>query len=183
MTAEMPRRKSLAMEISIVRKQTPNAGKREENPWQLPNRHSPRCEIFIDRDRSAPAPSDCRRVRSSLARWWAWAMATPSPSLGQAIASEGSGCTASTRAGIMPSVSSRSKENLSALCFGKSVRVASRVTDTGRYGRTVGRVFVGEVNVNLEQVRAGMAWRFTRYDRAAEFTAERRPRASTRFVG
>ena len=50
------------------------------------------------------------------------------------------------------------KEELSALsCFGKAVQV--EVEDKDRYGRTVGRVFVGTVAVNVEMVRRGFAWR------------------------
>ena len=49
----------------------------------------------------------------------------------------------------------RAKQELSGLVFGKAVRV--EVVDKDRYGRTVGRVFVGDVDVNLEMVRRGFA--------------------------
>lgn len=55
----------------------------------------------------------------------------------------------------------RSKQELSALAFNKEARV--RVQDTDRYGRTVGRVFVGSVDVSAEMVRRGAAWVFRRY--------------------
>ncbi|HIG79989.1 MAG TPA: hypothetical protein EYQ47_08460 [Cycloclasticus sp.] len=32
-----------------------------------------------------------------------------------------------------------------------------------RYGRTVGRLFVGSLNINKQMVRAGHAWAYKRY--------------------
>lgn len=55
----------------------------------------------------------------------------------------------------------RAKQALSDMAFGKTARV--EVKDTDRYGRTVGRVFVGDVDVNLELVKRGMAWHYVRY--------------------
>src|SRR5215213_1236133 len=46
------------------------------------------------------------------------------------------------------SYGSRARQVLSDLAFGKSVRVV--VQDTDRYGRTVGRVYAGPVDVNAE---------------------------------
>ena len=43
--------------------------------------------------------------------------------------------------------------------------------DRDRYGRVVGRVTIGGKLVNAEQVRAGLAWRYTTYDRRNEFGA------------
>lgn len=57
----------------------------------------------------------------------------------------------------------RSKQSLSNMVFGKTVRVEQR--DVDRYGRVVGRVFVGTTDVNAEQVREGMAWVYRRYAR------------------
>ena len=57
----------------------------------------------------------------------------------------------------------RSKENLSRLVFGKQVSVDATKTD--RYGRAVGTVIVGDVDANLEQVRAGFAWHYKKYER------------------
>ena len=37
------------------------------------------------------------------------------------------------------------------------------VGDRDRYGRTVGRVFVGSVDVSAEMVRRGGAWIYTHY--------------------
>jgi endonuclease YncB( thermonuclease family) len=55
----------------------------------------------------------------------------------------------------------RSKEHLAALCFGKSAVVHPKTRD--RYGRTVARVACEGVDASTEQVRAGMAWAFTKY--------------------
>jgi endonuclease YncB( thermonuclease family) len=57
----------------------------------------------------------------------------------------------------------RSKENLSQLVFGKNVTVETGKID--RYGRTVGKVLIGGVDANLEQVRAGFAWHYKKYER------------------
>jgi endonuclease YncB( thermonuclease family) len=57
--------------------------------------------------------------------------------------------------------SARSKENLSRLVFGQKVIIEWHKRD--RYKRMVGRVLVNGQDVNLEQIRAGMAWHFKRY--------------------
>ena len=58
---------------------------------------------------------------------------------------------------------SRARQALSDLAFGKAARV--EVRDTDRYGRTVGRVHVGEIDVNAELVRQGHAWVYRQYSR------------------
>lgn len=55
----------------------------------------------------------------------------------------------------------RAKQVLSALAFGKEARVV--VQDTDKYGRTVGRVYVGTVDVNAEMVKQGAAWVYRQY--------------------
>ncbi len=55
----------------------------------------------------------------------------------------------------------RARRALSDLAFGRQVRVV--VADTDRYGRTVGRVFAGGLDVNADLVRSGAAWVFRRY--------------------
>ena len=55
-----------------------------------------------------------------------------------------------------------SKKNLSQLIFGREVRVAWRKQD--RYDRILGRVFHGQTDVNLEQVRSGLAWFYRAYE-------------------
>lgn len=58
---------------------------------------------------------------------------------------------------------SRARQALSDFAFGKTVRV--EVADTDRYGRTVGRVHVGGLDVNAELVRQGHAWVYRQYSR------------------
>jgi endonuclease YncB( thermonuclease family) len=57
----------------------------------------------------------------------------------------------------------RSRQHLASLTFRKQVVVDWHKAD--RYGRIVGKVTVGEVDVGLEQVRAGMAWHYKAYER------------------
>jgi endonuclease YncB( thermonuclease family) len=54
-----------------------------------------------------------------------------------------------------------SKRNLSDLVFNKQVVVEYEKTD--RYGRTLGKVVAFGRDVNLEQVRAGLAWHYKYY--------------------
>ena len=55
----------------------------------------------------------------------------------------------------------RARQALSDVAFGKQARVV--VQDTDRYGRTVGRVYVGGVDVNAEMVKQGAAWAYRQY--------------------
>lgn len=74
----------------------------------------------------------------------------------------------------------RAKQALSDLVFGKTVQIDVRTRD--RYGRTVGRVRIGDVDVNVEMVRMGYAWWYRVYakkDRALE-AAEAEARAARR---
>jgi endonuclease YncB( thermonuclease family) len=54
-----------------------------------------------------------------------------------------------------------SKRNLSDLIFGRQVVVEYEKTD--QYGRTLGKVLIGGRDVNLEQVKAGLAWHYKYY--------------------
>lgn len=54
-----------------------------------------------------------------------------------------------------------SKKALSNLVFDKTVSVESSKQD--KYGRSLGRIYIGDVDVNLEQVRTGAAWAYTQY--------------------
>ena len=58
----------------------------------------------------------------------------------------------------------RSKQSLSDMVFTKIVTVETDKRD--RYGRQLGKVMDGGKDVNLEQVRAGMAWHYKAYERA-----------------
>lgn len=78
-----------------------------------------------------------------------------------------------------------SKRNLSNLIFGKIVQVETNKTD--RYGRLVSTVTLDGKDINLEQLKAGMAWYYRQYERdvAAEHRAlyeqaERTARAAKR---
>lgn len=55
----------------------------------------------------------------------------------------------------------RSKQSLSALCFGQQAVIEDQGRD--RYGRVIGRVGCAGIDANAEQVRRGMAWVFDRY--------------------
>jgi endonuclease YncB( thermonuclease family) len=57
----------------------------------------------------------------------------------------------------------RAKQSLSELVFGKQVRVEQQ--DRDRYGRVVGRVYAGGLDVNAEQIRKGMAWIYRQYNK------------------
>lgn len=73
--------------------------------------------------------------------------------------------------------SRRSKESLSRLVFGKECSVLSMGAD--RYRRTIGRVSVEGVDVNLSLIREGLAWHYSRYDDREEYRdAERLARAA-----
>ena len=55
-----------------------------------------------------------------------------------------------------------SRRSLLALVEGKSLTIIPIKRDP--YGRTVARVLVGEIDIGLAQVRAGMAWHYKRYE-------------------
>ena len=55
----------------------------------------------------------------------------------------------------------RAKQTLSDLAYNKPARVV--VQDTDKYGRTVGRVYVGGIDVNAEMIRQGAAWAYRQY--------------------
>ena len=80
---------------------------------------------------------------------------------------------------------SRSKQNLSNLIYNRQVTVNWQKHD--RYGRTVGVVLVDSHDVNLEQIRAGLAWWYRQYakeqtpnDRQLYERAENEARAAKR---
>jgi endonuclease YncB( thermonuclease family) len=56
----------------------------------------------------------------------------------------------------------RSKEHLSDLVYGKTVNLPEAKID--KYGRTVSRVLVGKTDAGLEQIKAGMAWHYKKYE-------------------
>lgn len=57
----------------------------------------------------------------------------------------------------------KSKQTLSTLIFNKQVLVVEQGKD--RYKRTIGRVYLGEIDVSAEQVKHGMAWVYRKYSK------------------
>lgn len=55
----------------------------------------------------------------------------------------------------------RSKESLSRLVFDRQVEAHCHKKD--RFGREVCKVMRGSMNVNFEQIKAGMAWWYRKY--------------------
>ena len=79
----------------------------------------------------------------------------------------------------------RSKQSMNDMVFNKTVTVETVKHD--RYGRELGKVLAGGKDVNLEQVRTGMAWHYKAYertqsvaDRQAYADAENEARAAKR---
>lgn len=73
----------------------------------------------------------------------------------------------------------KSKESLSSMVYGKAVDVLVETQD--KYGRTVGTVLVAGQDINLEQVRRGMAWVYRQYARdRAYYMAEEDARGARR---
>lgn len=72
----------------------------------------------------------------------------------------------------------RSKAALSDLVYGRDVHL--QVIDTDRYGRTVAKVIVGGTDVNLEQVKSGMAWVYRKYAKDQRYLAAERAARSAR---
>lgn len=62
----------------------------------------------------------------------------------------------------------KSKQALSEMVFGKTVKVESRGTD--RYDRTLGEVFVGTNWINRAMVEQGWAWHYIKYSKLAELS-------------
>lgn len=74
------------------------------------------------------------------------------------------------------SMGQKSKASLSELVYGKTVTVNVETLD--RYGRTVGTLIQNGVDINLEQIRRGMAWVYRQYARDPHyFEAEETARA------
>ena len=78
-----------------------------------------------------------------------------------------------------------SKENLSKMVFGKQVTVLYSKMD--KYKRVVGKVLVDGKDVNIEQLKAGLAWHYKKYmeeqpaeDRVSYARAEEDARAAKR---
>jgi endonuclease YncB( thermonuclease family) len=55
----------------------------------------------------------------------------------------------------------RARQSLAHLTLQRPVRIVEQTKD--RYGRIVGRVYVGELDVSAELLRLGMAWSYRQY--------------------
>ena len=55
----------------------------------------------------------------------------------------------------------KAKNALSNLIFNKEVEV--EIVTIDRYGRTVGKIILGNLNINKEMVKAGHAWVYVKY--------------------
>lgn len=81
----------------------------------------------------------------------------------------------------------KSKESLSDLVFGKTVKVETAKKD--RYGRTIGMILVDNQDMNLEQIKRGLAWHYKAYakeqskeDASSYAEAENAARSSRRSL-
>lgn len=76
---------------------------------------------------------------------------------------------------------SKSQQELSRLVWEKAVAI--RVIDIDRYGRTVGRIFVGDIDVSMEMVNQGAAWVYRKYAKDERmYRAEEAAREAKRGV-
>ena len=57
----------------------------------------------------------------------------------------------------------QSKQNLSQLVFGKDVTATCDKTD--QYGRQICKILLNDRDINLEQIKAGLAWHYKEYER------------------
>lgn len=55
----------------------------------------------------------------------------------------------------------RAKQKLSDLIYGKEVKVD--ILERDKYGRSVGKVYVGSTYTNYEMVKSGLAWHYVQY--------------------
>lgn len=79
-----------------------------------------------------------------------------------------------------------SRQNLAGLVFGKTVAVEWNRRD--RYQRILGKILLDGQDVNLEQIKAGLAWHYKQYDKGQlpadrKLYAEAQERASLNGIG
>ena len=60
----------------------------------------------------------------------------------------------------------KAKQATSELCFNKKVRIEKSGED--KYGRTLGFVYVGDICVNKELLKQGMAWHYKYFNKDPE---------------
>jgi len=56
----------------------------------------------------------------------------------------------------------KARQYTAALCFNKNVRIEKKGQD--RYGRTLAYIYVDDLCVNKELLKAGLAWHFKKYN-------------------
>lgn len=62
----------------------------------------------------------------------------------------------------------KAKQYLSSRLFRKSVVI--RYKEIDRYGRIVGKVYLGHIEINLEILQNGYAWHYKNYDNSEEYS-------------
>ena len=62
-----------------------------------------------------------------------------------------------------------SKQRLSSLVFGKDICV--KYTKRDKYGRILGIIYIDNLDINLEMLRAGLAWHYKRFDSTPAYAA------------
>lgn len=65
---------------------------------------------------------------------------------------------------------SKSRQMLADMVFSKQISVD--VTDTDRYGRKVGKIYISNIWVNREMVKQGGAWVYRQYNNSPELLAD-----------
>ncbi len=61
----------------------------------------------------------------------------------------------------------QSRESLRKLVYKKNVRVLPSAKD--KYGRVVAEIFIGDVNINVEQLKRGFAWHYKFHAKSQSF--------------
>lgn len=75
----------------------------------------------------------------------------------------------------------KAKQHLSSLIFNKVVKI--KFTEIDRYGRIVGKIFLNDIEINIEMLKAGLAWHYSRYDQTSTYiNAEKQARTEKRGI-
>jgi endonuclease YncB( thermonuclease family) len=61
----------------------------------------------------------------------------------------------------------KAKDFTNSLCYGKRVKVEAKGID--KYGRTLGVIWVGSVNLNEELLHNGLAWHYIQYNHSQQY--------------
>lgn len=62
----------------------------------------------------------------------------------------------------------RAKQFVSNICFGKDIKVVSNGKRDG-YKRILGTVYIGDIILNEELIKEGLAWHFKKYSKKQEY--------------